>query len=199
MLLWAKDAADLYVSRWEHHRLTYPAPMAQSPEVEDRRIVALGTVGRITWWAQRVDKDLVLYTWRAGEDEPKDVLFENVGAKVDDAKWLGGQRLLIRENYARTVKLAVRDGDQTHVTEPGHIKKAQLSEFQLIVAPDGEENTSEGRLARLTDGVCCNGSATTFNRPTRSCCRRAGGWSRSSPCPAAKRGPCNATATSCTG
>ena len=51
--MWVKDAADLYESRWQSSRLTYPKPMKQSAEVTDRRIVGLDTAGATVWWAQR--------------------------------------------------------------------------------------------------------------------------------------------------
>ena len=147
LLLWARDASDLYVSRWEGGRLTFPKPMRQSPEVDDRKIIALGAVGNATWWVQRVDKDIDLYVWHADKREPESVRFDDVGKKVDQALWLGATRLLIREAYGQTSKLASIQDGKTIVSQPGHIKKTQLSEFRLVAVGD------ELRPARLTDGV----------------------------------------------
>lgn len=147
LLLRAKDASDLYVSHWEGGRLTFPKAMRQSPEVEDRKIIALGAVGDVTWWAQRVDENVDLYKWHADKNEPGLVRFEDVGKKVDQALWLGANRLLIRKAYGKTSSFASIEDGKTIVSQPGHIKKAQLSEFKLIAVGD------DLRPARLTDGV----------------------------------------------
>lgn len=148
LLLWAKDAADLYESRWAGGRLTFPKPMPQSADVEDRRVLALGSVGGVTWWVQRVAKDADLYVWRAEQDAPQRFRFEGVGDNVDQALWLGEGRLLFREKHKQTSKLATIDeAGKTTVSEPSHIKKAPLSEFRLIAVDDTL------RPARLADGV----------------------------------------------
>ncbi len=53
LLIWAKEASDLLVSEWKEGRLTYPLPDVRSGESEDRKILALETVGTTTWWAQK--------------------------------------------------------------------------------------------------------------------------------------------------
>ena len=148
LLLWAKDAADLYISRWDGARLTFPQPLPRSADVEDRRIIALASVGTTTWWLQRVGPDVDLYLWPQGQAEAQQFRFAGVGKEVDQGLWLGGRRLLIRAQHGRTTKLATIDAEgETVVSQPGHIKKAQLTEFRLIAVGD------ELRPARLTDGV----------------------------------------------
>jgi hypothetical protein len=147
LLLWTKDAADLYVSRWDGSRLSYPRPMVLSPQVEDRRIVAVGVVGETTWWAQRVGADVDLYTWSADDQAMRHTHFAELGDKIEDVRWVGGERLLYREQYKRTCKLAWIEGDKVVTAEPGHLAKAELAEFQLLAVDGGM------RLARLTDGV----------------------------------------------
>ena len=39
LLLWTKDATDLYTSVWENNRMTYPVAMPQSADVTDRTIL----------------------------------------------------------------------------------------------------------------------------------------------------------------
>ncbi|HEV3006189.1 MAG TPA: hypothetical protein VGX78_17100, partial [Pirellulales bacterium] len=147
LLLWTKEGSDLYVSQWEAGRLTYPKPMPQSPEVKERRILALDVAGTTTWWAQRVGNDVDLYAWQPGQAEPARTRFEGLGAKVDQVVWLGGQSLLLKDQFAKSAKLArLRDGN-TQISEPAHLAKAELGEYRLYA------RGAELKPARLTDGV----------------------------------------------
>ncbi len=148
LLLWAKDAADLYVSRWDGTRLTFPLPMRPEKEEDDRRIIALDRAGSVTWWAQRVGAHVDLYVWPAGQKQAQRTRFEKLGKKIDRAVWLGGRRLLVREEYKKQPKLVRYKDGKIVVTEPGHLKKATLDQFRLV-AIDG----NEPRLARITDGA----------------------------------------------
>ena len=156
VLIWAKDASDLQRSRWDNGRLSYPRPWKQSAEVEDRKIVTLASAGRICWWVQRVGEDLDLYRWEPGSKQPKKTRFKGIGKvsagrgkkkDVDQAMWVGEQRLLFKGQWEKTTSLAVRNGEETVVSQPPHLQKAKLAEFQLI--PDGNRL----RPARLTGGV----------------------------------------------
>ncbi len=148
LLIWAEEAQDLYRSRWENGRMTYPAPMRQSPDEDDRQIVALATHGDAVWWAQQVDGDLDVYYWPAGADEAARTRFPGIGNNLSGVNRLDGERLLLMEAYARNPKLAVLQEDGTvHVRESSRLRRARLDEF-FPVAVDGES-----RLGRLTDGV----------------------------------------------
>lgn len=150
LLLWTKDAADLRTSRWKSGRLTYPEPRSPSAdvaEVEDRKILALDSVGPITWWVQKVGKDLDLYVAKPESVEPTRIRFPKVGAKADQVLWIGGERLLVKETHGRALKLFALEDEETKVTSPTHLKKATLAEFKLFAAGD------DVRLGRLTEGV----------------------------------------------
>ncbi len=150
LLLWTKDAADLWTSRWESGRLTYPEPQTPSEEVakfEYRKILALDSVGPITWWVQKVGKDIDLYVARPQVAEAERIRFPKVGAKVDQVLWIGGERLLVKETHGRALKLLSLADDKAHLTSPTHLKKATLGEFKLFTVGD------DVRLGRLTDGV----------------------------------------------
>ncbi len=152
LLLWVKDASDLYESRWEAGRMTYPQAVPRSPEVQDRAIVALGNVGKTTWWAQRVATDLDLYVWEVGQAEPQRTRFTALGTsgeKVEKVVWLGGQRILFQRGYSSASKIAAIVDGKVKVTEPSHLAKVDLAEFGLFGAGDG----GSPRLGRLTDGV----------------------------------------------
>lgn len=147
LLIWAKDASDLLVSRWESERLTYPEPMEQSPEAEDRKILALASVDSTTWWVQKVGKHLDLYRWEKGEAKPSPLRFENVSDKADQVLWIGGDRLLVKDAHFRGLKLAEVSEGKTVVTAPTHLQKSDLSEYKLFAVGD------EVRLGRLVEGV----------------------------------------------
>jgi hypothetical protein len=147
LLLWTKDAADLQRSHWESGRLTYPESWPQSAEVEDRKILALDSVGATTWWVQKVGKHLDLYVAQPPAVEPQQIRFTNAGAKADQVLWIGGERLLVKETHGRALQLLVREGETVVVTSPTHLKKATLGEYKLFAVGEGV------RLGQLTDGV----------------------------------------------
>ena len=147
LLIWAKDAADLLVSRWESERLTYPEPMQPSPQAEERKILALASVGSTTWWVQKVGKHLDLYRWRKGEAKPSQLRFEGVSDKADQVLWIGGDRLLVKDVHFRGLKLAVNSEGKTVVTTPTHLQKSDLSEYKLFEVGD------QVQLGRLVEGV----------------------------------------------
>jgi len=147
LLLWAKDASDLYVSRWDGSRLTFPKPVATKEKEKDRRMIVMDRAGNTVWWVQRVGEHVDLYTQTVDAPAPTRTRFEKVGKKIDKAVWIGGKRLLLREAYKKQIKLAVIKDGKTFITEPAHLKKATLDEFGLFT--DGDRL----RAARITDGV----------------------------------------------
>lgn len=146
LLIWAKDASDLYESQWEAGRLTYPKAAPQSAEVNERRILTLDRVGDTVWWAQRVGGDVDLYVWKAGQAEAARTRYEGLGTKVEKVVWLG-DALLLQDQFAAHARLArVVDG-KTQITQPAHLIKADLSEYRLV------QRGQELKPARLSDGV----------------------------------------------
>lgn len=148
LLIWSKDAGDLHISRWEHGRLSFPQPWVFSPEVADKQILALGAVGGVVWWAQRVAADLDLYVWEPGESEPQQVRFTGQGANLESAVWLGDDRLLVKVQYVAGARLLARIEGHPVLRELPHLSRVdQLGEFGLLVQ-DGQI-----RPYRLTEGV----------------------------------------------
>lgn len=147
LLLWVRDANDLYESRWEMGRLTFPKPLAKSTETADRRIVALDTVDDTVWWAQRVGEHVDLYVWPADAKEPERTRFEKVGAKTERVLWIGGKRLLVQQAYSSTAKLVGIEKEKVVVSEPAQLAKINFAEYKLY--RDG----GKLRLGRLTEGV----------------------------------------------
>ncbi len=149
LMLWAKDAGNLYVSRWEDGRFSFPKPATFEAEAdeEDRQILALDTVGTTTWWIQRVGESLDLYTWSADQDKPQRTRFADVGKKTDKAIWLGGNQLLVQDQYARHPKLLELVEGKVQTRQPSHIERTKLDQYRLY------EWNGELRAARLSDGV----------------------------------------------
>jgi len=147
LLLWIKDSADLYETRWEAGRMTYPKVAPRSAEVQDRVIIALGNVGTTTWWAQRAGPDFDLYVWEVGQSEPKRTRFAGLGTQLKRVAWIGGQRVLIQQEYSEAAKLVSIVDGKPKVAEPSHLAKVDLAEFGLFGAG------GPPRLGRLTDGV----------------------------------------------
>ena len=147
LLLWAKDAADLHISRWENGRLTFPKPMVKSPDVDNRAILALGSVDRTVWWVKKVGDDLDLYYWPPTLEEPAKVRFEGVGKKAEKVAWLGRTKLMVVDQYARIPKLAVLGGGKLQVTQPARLKKIEVDAVRLF------EIDGKLKLAHISDGV----------------------------------------------
>jgi len=150
LLLWAKDAGDLHVSRFEHGRFTFPRPFTQhlADEQDKRQILALGAVGSTVWWAQHIDeRHLDLFIWPGDQPTPTRTRFADLGGKLDKINWLGGRRLLVMEKYARSPKLIEKIDDKVVESEPSHLTKAKLEDFTLVEWQD------DLRLARIGDGV----------------------------------------------
>ncbi|MEQ9453591.1 MAG: hypothetical protein RLN76_03215 [Phycisphaeraceae bacterium] len=147
ILLWPDEGADLFNTQWADGRLSFPQPMGLASEAEDRLILGLGHIGDTTWWIQRADKDLHLGQWTTGGD-PETTIFPAVANTAEQAIWLGGNRLLVLDKFARTVRLVTLADDGTaNSTTPSHLSKARIEEFKLFDTPDGI------RLGRFTDGV----------------------------------------------
>lgn len=149
LLLWVKDAGDLYESRWEQGRLTFPKSTATvQASAGERKILALDTIGDNVWSAQRLGGDVELTVWSAKRKEPERTRFVDVGAKTEKVLWLGGKRLMVQQAYAAGAKLvSLDDKGKTIVADVPHLAKANFNEFALYA--DGDRR----RVGRLVDGV----------------------------------------------
>ncbi len=148
LLLWVKDAADLHVSRWEGARLTFPQPMPSADAAADRKTLALASVASTTWWVQRVGVDLDLYVWEPGQSEATRTRYPGAGANIAKVQWLGGQRLLIQEQYAAGARLLTLVDGASQTRDLTDLAKLEsLGEFRVVPTEQGL------RPARLTGGV----------------------------------------------
>lgn len=157
LLLWGKDAGDLHVSRWQEGRLSYPMLFNPVDSPDAKKILRLDTAGGVVWWVQRVGADLDLFVWDAGQPEPVRTHFAGIGTSVEGVSWLGGQRLLLKEEYANGAKLAWLENDELKTSEPAHLAKVEMTEFGLVGV--GENGAMPGatsadlRPVRFTEGV----------------------------------------------
>jgi hypothetical protein len=145
LLAWAKDAADLHRCRWENGRLTYPQPWEQPGK--DRKILALDVAGKTVWWAQRVATDLDLFVWPADKPEPVKTRYADLGAKVEQVVWLGGDTLLVQDAFAPAGKLVTLQDGKPVVSSPALLAKFEPGEYGVL------DVGGSLRKARLTDGV----------------------------------------------
>lgn len=145
LLVWAKDAADLHRCRWQNGRLTYPQPWEQ--EGKERRILALDTIGSTVWWAQRVGADVDLFVWPADAPEPRRTRYADLGAKVEQVVWLGGDTLLVQDAYSTAGRMVTLTDGRPVVTSPALVAKMDPAEYMAL------EVNGTLRRARLTDGV----------------------------------------------
>ncbi len=157
LLMWPRDAGDLLISRWEDGRFSYPRPFisdldkgdsgSTTATSDDRKVLAIESVGTTTWWVQRVGVDLRLYVWATGHEQPRCTVFPGVAAKADKARYLGDDRLLVLDQYARNPRLVRLIDAETVSSEPPHIKKGKIEDYRLVAEDDSL------RVARLADGV----------------------------------------------
>lgn len=147
LLIGVKDASDLYRCQWKDGRLTFAEPVAADEAAKDARVLVLDTVGDTTWWVRRLAADLELYVWPKSAKTAEKTRFPAAGSKIDKVLWLGGKRLLVQQAYSPAAKLLELDGGKLKVSEPGHLAKVDLSEFNLY---DVGGTLKPGRL---TDGV----------------------------------------------
>ena len=168
LLLWTKDATDLYTSVWENNRMTYPVAMPQSADVADRTILALATVGRpgVVGATRRADLDL--YVWEKEQAEPARTRFTGQGTKAEKVVWLGGKRVLVQPAYSNALKLVSarrrRQGHLARAGESGESRSGRIRHLQL------RRPTAAGPIDRWRAAMA---RTKTCSPPIRSCCPTA--------------------------
>ncbi len=152
-LMRTKESGRLYVTYWDGERFVYPTVLDlesldnEASKDEERAILNLGQVGPITWWTQRIGKDVVLCRLQAGAELPQITRFEKLGDKVKEAVWLGGDRLLVNDQYARQPRLVTRVDGEVKSDESAYLKAIKADQLQLFMIDDAVV------LGRLTEGV----------------------------------------------
>jgi hypothetical protein len=148
LLLRTEDGGDLHRMDWDDGRLTYPRPLGLAGDAADRMILGLGRWQQTTWAVQKVGDDLRLYRWTADGDAREPSVFSGAAGKAERAVWLGGERLLVADKFAKGVRRVEQIDGQVIDREPSHLSRVSLDEFVLMVGEDGLP-----QAARMTDGV----------------------------------------------
>ncbi len=157
ILLYTKGGSELLRSQWTDGRLSFPVPWACGPEDDaetSKKILALGSAGSTAWWVQAVtlgkkSARLHLFQWALGQIEPTCLTFAMSGKEIEQAQYLGNNRLLVWRKFSKEPELLYADGaGQTQVTKMPHLKGVPKHAFPLLQQPDGTL-----RLARLEKGV----------------------------------------------
>ena len=157
LLMVTKDAANIHLSVWDNHRLTYPRPM---PDFVGKSagVVAMGGTQAAVWWVRKVASDsdvFMLDIWQRGQGMGGG--FRSVPltlpADTDRVQWIGGDRILLRQKFKRDAILAELKpkadgaGMETVLIDSPAVTRAFNADVQLFGDAD------HLRLAQLKDGV----------------------------------------------
>lgn len=143
VLVWSEDDGDLMMSSWKENRLTFPRSWVQQAAAKERKVLGLGRFGDTTWWVQKQNDDLALYRWGPASATPAEMIFAKVGSKAAKALWIGGDRLLVEDSYARSPSLITPSGR----SEPSHLGRLNPEEWCMF------QDASQMRLGKKSDGV----------------------------------------------
>jgi hypothetical protein len=143
VLVWSEDDGDLMTSSWKDNRFTFPRSWVQQSAAKERKVLGLGRHGATTWWVQKQDEDLTLYRWGPESATPAAMVFAKAGAKAAKALWIGGDRLLVEDSYARCPSLITPSGR----SEQSHLGRLNAEEW--CITAEG----SQFRLGKKSDGV----------------------------------------------
>ncbi|MEM9881720.1 MAG: hypothetical protein AAF800_02235 [Planctomycetota bacterium] len=151
--LWPDGGGDLFETRWDGKRLTYPRPIGLGGDLEGRLVLGLGTADETVWCVQKIGDDLTLHRWDGyGPEDIK--LFAGVAGKAEAAKWIGGDSLLVADKFARSLRwVALDDEGQPAERQPPQLAGAKLDEFRLLGPGQALGRFSDGVFQRLDDGL----------------------------------------------
>ena len=149
LLIQVKDSADLFISRWENGRFSFPVawkPDAQKEASDKDSILTLRRTGKTIWWVKKSDEDLTLFTWDQNQTQPKAQVFEKLGKNTEKITWLGADRLLYRQKYKQETHYVRFVDGKLKTSEIKTLRNAKLSEFSFIQEQDQQ-------ITRLVDGT----------------------------------------------
>ncbi len=147
VLLRSAASGEIHRSRWTGERMSFPEVWTFSEATEERTLLALDRVGETCWWVQRVGEDLLLHRWTGAEEEPVITAFTGAGNKVEQALWIGGDRLLVRDKFAAGARILAY-GDEGIEERPFPRQQVSFDSLRLYPGDDGAV-----RVARLANGV----------------------------------------------
>ncbi|MEM9157749.1 MAG: hypothetical protein AAGB46_01775 [Verrucomicrobiota bacterium] len=117
---------DLYESRWESGRFTFPKSLGD-PDADQDKATLLGfdQFGDDIWWARQEGKRIVLKVWGLKDDSPREVVFDEVSGDFESAVWLGGEELLVKKKFSKTLQFCRLEEGKT-VLKTSRLKSSEL-------------------------------------------------------------------------
>ena len=135
VLLKRKNEGELFKSSWQDGRFSFPKPWR--PNEHQAKTVKILQMGRVAngvesqlWWTQQQDDDLVLFVWQSQWQEPKEIRFAGKAKKVEQALWLGGQRVLTKAQFKRDGILLTLNGDKIEEEKGAHLKNVNMKAYR---------------------------------------------------------------------
>ena len=147
ILMQVGDSPDLYISKWQNGRFSYPEQYTENADRKDSKILGFGMHGSTTWWVQLVEDSLFLNLWEAGKDKASSIEYKDIGKGLDNAFWLGNKSLMVRKKYAKNATFYKLDKDKPELFQAAHLQDAVESQFRFF--------SINGKLAvtRIIDGI----------------------------------------------
>ena len=147
ILMQVGDSPDLYISKWENNRFTYPKVYVKNSEKEDSKLLGLGKHGGISWWIQADGNDLTLFTWAKGQAKSLAIPFKGIAKGLDKAFWLGGKAIMVKKKYAKYASFYLLKGDKPELFQAPHLKDAVENQFKFF------NKGGKLEVARIVDGI----------------------------------------------
>lgn len=147
LLMQVGDSPDLYISRWEKGRFTYPEVYKEESEKSSEKLLGLGMHASTVWWINAEGESLFLYQWPEGAEKARKTEYKGIAKGLDQAFWLGGNALMVKKKYAKNASFFKLANDKAEEFQAAHLKDAVESQFRFFDF-DGKLT-----LSRIIDGI----------------------------------------------
>jgi len=147
VLLQTKNGQELYKSKWENGRFSFPKPFVQAASKESKKILNMRRQANVVWWAQAVGADLHMYFWKEGTEKPDLKIYPKVATNASQVQWLGGTNIMLRKKYAKFAEFYRLSNSKAEKFEASDLKDATPEQLRLL--PQGVSI----QLLRLVDGI----------------------------------------------
>lgn len=145
VLFWVDGESLLYRSEWDpdRGRFSFPQPIEEeAQELKDPKILAMNQLGEDVWWIRQDGKRLILSILGKSATKVEVVEFPGVDGNYETCVWLGGNHLLVKKKFSKSVELCrLLDG------------KASITPTRLEAADIGKIDCFRGALYLNKEGV----------------------------------------------
>ncbi len=148
LLFRVEDEGQLFWSRWEGDRFTFPKRLGEaSPDSGDWNLLAFDQFDSDTWWVTQRGDSLVLNVWPANKKSPREVVFPGLEGDYESCVWLGGERLLVKKKFSKTTSFCTLvDGKAELMTS-----RFKGSDIRRIRPSSGSIYLAEGGVVQKLD------------------------------------------------